>query len=130
MPQVQFYGTGRRKSAVARVRVLPGTGSITVNKREMGVYFHRPSLRLLVERPLVVANYLDKLDVRILVDGGGLMGQAGAVRLGIARALCAMDLSLRPSLKSEGLLMRDPREKERKKYGQRGARARFQFSKR
>jgi small subunit ribosomal protein S9 len=130
MPQVQFYGTGRRKSAVARVRVLPGTGSITVNKREMGIYFHRPSLRLLVERPLVVANYLDKLDIRILVDGGGLMGQAGAVRLGIARALCAMDLSLRPSLKAEGLLRRDPREKERKKYGQRGARARFQFSKR
>jgi small subunit ribosomal protein S9 len=130
MPQLQFMATGRRKSSVARVRIMPGTGVITVNNAEMQVYFHRPTLRSMVEKPLVLANYLDKLDVVANVDGGGLMGQAGAVRLGLARAICTMDASLRPTLKAEGLLRRDPREKERKKYGQRGARARFQFSKR
>jgi len=130
MPQLSFMATGRRKTSVARVRIMPGTGVITVNAHEMQEYFHRPTLRNMVEKPLVLTNYLDKLDVSINVDGGGLMGQAGAVRLGIARALCTMDISLRPTLKAEGLLRRDPREKERKKYGQRGARARFQFSKR
>jgi len=125
-----FYGTGRRKTSVARVFLRPGQGQITVNKRAFADYFPRESLRLQVVQPLELTGTAAQLDVKANVRGGGLSGQAGAVRHGIARALLAFDEKLRSQLKRAGFLTRDPRMKERKKYGQPGARKRFQFSKR
>jgi len=126
----EFLGTGRRKTSVARVRLSSGSGKVTVNGRAFETYFPTDSLRMVVQQPLVLTNNVDKFDVRVNVSGGGPAGQAGAVRHGISRALLLADAALRPSLKAEGLLTRDPRMKERKKYGQPGARKRFQFSKR
>ena len=126
-----FYsGTGRRKTAIARVRLAAGSGKITVNGRAFDSYFPLETLRSTVSQPLTVTGTADKLDVRVNVTGGGPNGQAGATRHGISRALLKFDANLRPALKAEGFLTRDPRERERKKYGQPGARARFQFSKR
>ena len=127
---VQFYGTGRRKTSVARVFLRPGQGQITVNRRQFADYFPRESLRLIVAQPLELTGTAAQLDVLANVKGGGLSGQAGAVRHGIARALLEFSDKLRPQLKRAGFLTRDPRMKERKKYGQPGARKRFQFSKR
>jgi small subunit ribosomal protein S9 len=126
----EFLGTGRRKTSVARVRLSSGTGKVTVNGRAFETYFPTDSLRMVVQQPLALTGTADKFDVRVNVTGGGPTGQAGAVRHGIARALLLVDANLRPSLKAEGLLTRDPRMRERKKYGQPGARKRFQFSKR
>jgi small subunit ribosomal protein S9 len=127
---VEFLGTGRRKTAVARVRLATGSGKITVNRRTFENYFPLETLRAVVIQPLTVAGALEKFDVRVNVAGGGPNGQADAVRHGISRALIKFDAALRPPLKAEGLLTRDPRMRERKKYGQPGARKRFQFSKR
>ena len=126
----EFLGTGRRKTAVARVRLAAGTGKIQINGRAMEVYFTVDSQRLLVTQPFTVTESATKFDTRVNVKGGGPTGQAGAVRHGIARALLEADATLRPALKAEGLLTRDPRMRERKKYGQPGARKRFQYSKR
>ena len=126
----EFLGTGRRKTAVARVRLAAGSGKITVNGRTFENYFTTDVLRGMVTQPLNVTQTANKFDARVNVSGGGPTGQAGAVRHGIARALLQADPTLRPSLKADGLLTRDPRMKERKKYGQPGARKRFQFSKR
>ena len=122
--------TGKRKTAVARIRLRLGTGQILVNERVLDEYFGRESLRTLVKQPLDVVNATTRYDVAASVRGGGPTGQAGALRHGIARALCDLDGGVRPALKRAGFLTRDARKKERKKYGQRGARARFQFSKR
>ena len=130
MSQDFFYGTGRRKEAVARTRIYPGQGRILVNGRELTDYFPRPTLRMIIEQPLKLTNTLDRFDIHIQVNGGGPTGQAHAVRHGISRALTEVDADLRPALKKAGLLTRDARIKERKKYGLRGARARFQYSKR
>jgi small subunit ribosomal protein S9 len=127
---VQHLGTGRRKSSVARIFLRSGKGEITVNNRPFENYFPTESMRALVRQPLLAAETLDKFDVLVLVNGGGMAGQAGAARLGIARALVEFNGELRPRLKKLGLLTRDPRIHERKKYGQKGARKRFQFSKR
>ncbi len=129
-PQGRAYGTGRRKSAVARVWVKPGAGRITVNGRDAEAYFARPVLRMIINQPFLVANRAQQFDVVCTVVGGGLSGQAGAVRHGISRALVAYDPNLRPPLKSGGFLTRDPRRVERKKYGLAKARRSFQFSKR
>ena len=126
----EFLGTGRRKTAVARVRIATGSGKITVNGRAFDNYFPLETLRSTVSGPLTITGTTDKLDVRVNVTGGGPNGQAGAVRHGIARALLEFDVNLRPALKAEGFLTRESRAKERKKYGQPGARKRFQFSKR
>jgi len=126
----EFLGTGRRKTAIARVRLATGNGKITVNGRAFDIYFPLETLRSTVSGPLTITGTTDKLDVRVNVTGGGPNGQAGAVRHGIARALLQFDANLRPALKAEGFLTRDPRRRERKKYGQPGARKRFQFSKR
>jgi small subunit ribosomal protein S9 len=126
----EFLGTGRRKTSVARVRLASGSGKITVNGRTFENYFTIETHRATVSQPLTVTGTAEKLDVKVNVNGGGPSGQAGAVRHGIARALLQFDANLRPSLKAEGFLTRDPRMKERKKYGQPGARKRFQFSKR
>ena len=126
----EYLGTGRRKTAVARVRLASGTGKITVNGREFENYFPLETLRGVVSQPLTVTGTTEKLDVRVNVTGGGPNGQAGAVRHGIARALLQFDANLRPALKADGLLTRDSRRRERKKYGQPGARKRYQFSKR
>ena len=126
----EFLGTGRRKTAIARVRLATGTGKITVNGRPFESYFPVEMQRGMASQPLTITGTADKLDVRVNVSGGGPNGQAGAVRHGIARALLKFDANLRPSLKAEGCLTRDPRMRERKKYGQPGARKRFQFSKR
>ncbi|MCI0541330.1 MAG: 30S ribosomal protein S9 [Verrucomicrobiales bacterium] len=126
----EFLGTGRRKTAVARVRMAAGSGKITVNGRPLENYFVVESQRGLVTQPLSLTDTAAKFDIRVNVSGGGPNGQAGAVRHGIARALLKADVNFRPALKSHGLLTRDPRMKERKKYGQPGARKRFQFSKR
>lgn len=125
-----YQGTGRRKFAVARVYLRPGTGKVTINSRGFEDYFPQPTLRMMIRRPLELTETVDKFDVFANIDGGGLTGQAGAMRLGISRALLEVDASLRTKLKPEGMLTRDARTVERKKYGQRGARARFQFSKR
>lgn len=130
MAATQFYATGRRKESTARVFLRPGSGTITVNRRQLAEYFPIESLRLLVKTPLVVTETAGQFDVLATVAGGGVAGQAGAVRLGIARALCDFNVELRPRLKRDGLLTRDARAKERKKYGMAGARKRFQFSKR
>lgn len=122
--------TGRRKSSTARVRLQPGTGNVIVNGRPMEEYFHRETLLLIIRQPLEQVNALSRYDITASVHGGGLSGQAGALRHGIARALQGSDETLRSSLKRGGYLTRDARIKERKKYGQRGARARYQFSKR
>lgn len=126
----EFLGTGRRKTSVARVRIANGSGKITVNGRAFDNYFPLETLRSTVSGPLTITGTTDKLDVKVNVTGGGPNGQAGAVRHGIARALLEFDVNLRPALKAEGFLTRDSRAKERKKYGQPGARKRFQFSKR
>lgn len=126
----EFLGTGRRKTSIARVRLATGTGKITVNGRAFENYFPVDTLRGVASQPLTVTGTADKLDAKINVSGGGPNGQAGAVRHGIARALLEFDANLRPALKAEGFLTRDPRMKERKKYGQPGARKRYQFSKR
>jgi len=130
LSQTKSYGTGRRKSSIARVWLVPGKGSIKINKRTLDSYFGRESLSTAVEKPLELVNKKNDLDVFAKVEGGGITGQAGALQHGIARALLQYDPTLRPILKKEGLLTRDARMKERKKYGQKGARARFQFSKR
>jgi small subunit ribosomal protein S9 len=127
---VQHLGTGRRKRSVARVILRPGEGAIKINGRAFENYFPTESARAMVRQPLAAAEMTDKFDIVILTDGGGVAGQAGAVRLGIARALVEFNTELRPRLKKAGLLTRDPRKHERKKYGQKGARKRFQFSKR
>ena len=126
----EYLGTGRRKTAIARVRLASGTGKITVNGRAIENYFTLETLRTTATQPLSVTGTAEKFDARINVGGGGPNGQAGAVRHGIARALLKFDVTLRGALKAEGLLTRDPRMKERKKYGQPGARKRFQYSKR
>ncbi len=126
----EYLGTGRRKTAVARVRLATGTGKITVNGRAFESYFPLDTLRGVVSHPLTVTGTTEKLDVKVNVSGGGPNGQAGAVRHGISRALLKFDATLRPALKAEGFLTRDSRMRERKKYGQPGARKRYQFSKR
>jgi small subunit ribosomal protein S9 len=126
----EYYGTGRRKSATARVFLRPGAGTITINRRTFEAAFPTEMLRMSIRQPLVLTENADKFDVLVNVDGGGVAGQAGAVRLGIARALVAFNAELRKALKKDGLLTRDARAKERKKYGLAGARKRFQFSKR
>jgi small subunit ribosomal protein S9 len=127
---VQFYGTGRRKSSIARVFLRPGSGKFTVNKKECDVYFVTAQQRAAAKRSLGISDIGETFDVITTVKGGGVMGQADAVKLGIARALMVFNPELRKALKAEGLVTRDSRGKERKKYGQKGARARFQFSKR
>jgi len=126
----KFYGTGRRKKSIARVYLEPGKGTITINKRSLDEYFGLETLKVIVCQPLEAVNATDKYDVTVTVKGGGFTGQAGAVRHGIARALCDADSDNRPVLKKAGYLTRDPRMKERKKYGLKGARRAPQFSKR
>jgi small subunit ribosomal protein S9 len=130
MADIQYNATGRRKTSVARVTLLPGSGEITINDKPADVYFPRETLRMVIRQPIDLAGITGKYDVRVKVVGGGLSGQAGAVRHGISRAIVDMNSDFRGRLKKEGFLTRDPREKERKKYGQKGARKRFQFSKR
>ena len=127
---VQYYGTGRRKSSTARVLLRPGKGQVVVNKRTFEGYFKNETLRMIIRQPFLLTETSDKFDVWATVDGGGPSGQAGAVRLGISRALLEYNTELRKKLKKGGFLTRDSRIKERKKYGQKGARKRFQFSKR
>ena len=130
MAKVKYYGTGRRKSSVARVYLVPGTGKVTINKRDMDEYFGLDTLKLIVRQPLALTETADKYDVITTVRGGGFTGQAGAIRHGISRALLQADADLRPALKKAGFLTRDPRMKERKKYGLKAARRAPQFSKR
>ncbi len=130
MASIQFYGTGRRKTAVARVYLRPGTGVIRVNKRDFETYFPNRVLKMVIRQPLAITETSDKFDIVVNVAGGGMTGQAGAIRHGLSRALLEFNPELRPKLKSAGFLTRDAREVERKKYGQPKARRRFQFSKR
>jgi len=130
MEKLQYYGTGRRKSSVARVRLLPGSGTITINGRTLEDYFKLGTLQLIVKQPLVLTNTLDRFDIKVNVNGGGFTGQAGAVRHGITRALLVADSDFRLVLKKAGFVTRDPRMKERKKYGLKKARKAPQFSKR
>lgn len=130
MANVSYYGTGRRKNAVARVYLVPGSGNVTINNREVKEYLNQDILVMIVKQPLVITETIDKYDVIAKVRGGGLSGQAGAVRHGISRALIEAEATLRPSLKREGFLTRDPRMKERRKYGLKKARKASQFSKR
>ena len=130
MATTQFLGTGRRKKSIARVRLLPGTGNVTINKRDLDNYFGLETLKMIVRSPLVLTNTLNKYDVLVNVYGGGTTGQAGAIRHGISRALLISEPELRPALKKAGYLTRDPRMKERKKYGLHAARRAPQFSKR
>jgi small subunit ribosomal protein S9 len=127
---IQYYGTGRRKTSTARVYLRPGTGEIQVNKKGFDQYFPNQALRMVIRQPLQLTETTSKFDILVNVDGGGPAGQAGAIRHGITRALMEFNAELRPTLKQAGLVTRDPRIKERKKYGQKGARKRFQFSKR
>jgi small subunit ribosomal protein S9 len=127
---IQYYGTGRRKTSVARVYLRPGSGDIKVNRRTFENYFPNETLQMIIRQPLKLTETVGKFDILVNVDGGGSAGQAGAVRHGITRALLEYNPDFRPSLKKAGLVTRDPRKKERKKYGQKGARKRFQFSKR
>lgn len=127
---LQYYGTGRRKSATARVYLRPGSGEFKVNRTSIDAYFKNKTLQMIIRQPLQLTETQAKFDILVNVAGGGTAGQAGAVRHGIARALCEFNGELRKKLKKAGLLTRDPRAKERKKYGQKGARKRFQFSKR
>jgi len=128
--EIQYYGTGRRKSAVARVYLRPGSGKIVVNRRDFDEYFPNRVLKMVIRQPLLLTETADKFDILVNVRGGGPSGQAGAIRHGISRALLEYNPELRPRLKSAGLLTRDARQVERKKYGQPKARKRFQFSKR
>ena len=130
MANAKYYGTGRRTSSVARVYLVPGTGKVTINKRDMDEYFGLDTLKVIVRQPLAATETADKFDVLVNVRGGGYTGQAGAIRHGIARALLNVDADYRPILKSAGFLTRDPRMKERKKYGLKAARRAPQFSKR
>ena len=130
MAQVQYYGTGRRKNSVARVRLVPGEGRILINKRDLDEYFGLETLKLIVKQPLQLTETLGQYDVLVNSHGGGITGQAGAIRHGIARALLKVDPEYRPALKKAGFLTRDPRMKERKKYGLKAARRAPQFSKR
>ena len=130
MATEKYYGTGRRKKSIARVYIMPGTGKITINKRDIDEYFGLETLKVIVRQPLVATENTDKFDVLVNVRGGGTTGQAGAIRHGIARALLKADADYRPTLKSAGYLVRDPRMKERKKYGLKAARRAPQFSKR
>jgi small subunit ribosomal protein S9 len=130
MADIQYYGTGRRKTSTARVYLRPGSGEIKVNKREFNAYFPNEALQMIIRQPLNLTETTGKFDIFVNVDGGGQAGQAGAVRHGITRALLEYNADLRTTLKRAGLVTRDPRKKERKKYGQKGARKRFQFSKR
>ena len=130
MADIQYYGTGRRKTATARVYLRPGTGEIRVNRKTFDEYFPNQALRMVIRQPLTLTDTASKFDILVNVAGGGPAGQAGAVRHGITRALMEFNADLRPALKDAGLVTRDPRQKERKKYGQKGARKRFQFSKR
>jgi small subunit ribosomal protein S9 len=127
---IQYYGTGRRKTSTARVFLRPGTGVLTINRKPLEQAFPTEALRTQIRRPLALTETAEKFDVLATIAGGGIAGQAGALRLGIARALVEYNVELRPQLKKEGFLTRDARIKERKKYGQKGARKRFQFSKR
>jgi small subunit ribosomal protein S9 len=127
---IQHRATGRRKTSVARARLVAGTGAVTVNRRSLDDYFPNNVLKMIIKQPLLATETAEKFDIHVLVSGGGPSGQAGAIRHAIARALTAWNAELRAKLKKDGFLTRDPRMKERKKYGQRGARARFQFSKR
>ena len=128
--KAQYIGTGRRKKAIARVRLVPGTGNVTINKRDIESYFNYETLRVVVKEPLMITDTLGQYDVLVNVHGGGYTGQAGAIRHGISRALLQADAELRPILKKAGFLTRDPRMKERKKYGLKKARKASQFSKR
>jgi small subunit ribosomal protein S9 len=130
LAKAKYYGTGRRKSSIARVYLVPGTGKITINKKDIDVYFGLETLKLIVRQPLVATTTDGKFDVLVNVHGGGLTGQAGAIRHGISRALLKADEDYRPTLKKAGFLTRDPRMKERKKYGLKAARRAPQFSKR
>jgi small subunit ribosomal protein S9 len=130
LAKARYYGTGRRKSSIARVYLVPGTGKVTINKRDMDNYFGLDTLKLIVRQPLVITDNQDKFDVLVNVKGGGFTGQAGAIRHGISRALLQADADYRPVLKKAGFLTRDPRMKERKKYGLKAARRAPQFSKR
>ena len=130
MADIQYNGTGRRKTSTARVYLRPGTGNIVINRREFNAYFPNEALQMIIRQPLRLTETVEKFDILVNVEGGGQAGQAGAVRHGITRALMEFNADLRPALKKAGLVTRDPRQKERKKYGQKGARARFQFSKR
>ncbi|MBZ5588805.1 MAG: 30S ribosomal protein S9 [Acidobacteriia bacterium] len=130
MASIQYYGTGRRKTAVARVYLRPGTGTIKVNRREFEAYFPNRVLKMIIRQPLAITETADKFDIVVTVAGGGMTGQAGAIRHGLSRALLEFNPELRPKLKGAGFLTRDAREVERKKYGQPKARRRFQFSKR
>ena len=130
MANTKYYGTGRRKSSGARVYLVPGTGKITINKRDIDEYLGLETLKVVVRQPLVATETLDKFDVLVNVKGGGYTGQAGAIRHGVARALLQVDAEYRPTLKAAGYLTRDPRMKERKKYGLKAARRAPQFSKR
>jgi small subunit ribosomal protein S9 len=127
---IQYYGTGRRKTSTARVYLRPGTGEIKINRKTFEQYFPNQALRMIIRQPLTLTDTASKFDILVNVAGGGPAGQAGAVRHGITRALMEFNGDLRPALKGAGLVTRDPRAKERKKYGQKGARKRFQFSKR
>ena len=130
MADIQYYGTGRRKTSTARVYLRPGTGEFRVNRKTFEEYFPNQALRMIIRQPLTLTDTANKFDIVVNVAGGGPAGQAGAVRHGITRALMEFNADLRPALKDAGLVTRDPRIKERKKYGQKGARKRFQFSKR
>lgn len=130
MSKTQYYGTGRRKAATARVHLRPGNGRFIVNKRDLDIYFRRETDKMILKQPLALTETLENFDIVVNVRGGGTTGQAGAIKHGISRALLQYNADLRPALKSAGFLTRDSRIKERKKYGQKGARARFQFSKR
>ena len=130
MADIQYYGTGRRKTSTARVYLRPGAGNVQVNRKAFESYFPNETLRMIIRQPLNLTETTSKFDVLVNVAGGGPSGQAGAIRHGITRALLEYNADLRPTLKHAGLITRDPRIKERKKYGQKGARKRFQFSKR
>ncbi len=130
MAEIQYYGTGRRKTSTARVYLRPGSGDVKVNKKAFEQYFPNETLRMIIRQPLQLTETTNKFDILVNVDGGGPAGQAGAIRHGITRALMEFNADLRRALKQAGLVTRDPRIKERKKYGQKGARKRFQFSKR
>ncbi len=128
--ETSYYATGKRKNAIARTWITPGTGQVTINGRTVEDYFRVYTAKTIISQPLVLTSNQDKFDIKVKVIGGGIMGQAGAIRHGITKALIEFDADLRPALKKAGFVRRDPRQKERKKYGQKGARARFQFSKR
>jgi small subunit ribosomal protein S9 len=128
--EIQYYGTGRRKTSTARVYLRPGAGEVQINRKQFDRYFPNETLRMIIRQPLHLTETVNKFDIVVNVNGGGPAGQAGAIRHGITRALINFNADLRPTLKQAGLVTRDPRIKERKKYGQKGARKRFQFSKR